>query len=59
MIEPTYLRACLEKSFGSREPEQIISVCNTLICTISQFDTNVYKMVIYTFYMIQIADLEN
>ena len=40
-----YFTPCLEKSFGSREPEQIISVCYTLVY--------VLKLPIIAFYMPQ------
>ena len=42
-FQVTFNKACLEKSFGLREPEQIISVCYTLCY--------VLKMVIKAFYM--------
>ena len=41
----THYKACPEKSFGSREPEQIISVCYTLVY--------VLKLPIIAFYMPQ------
>ena len=40
-----YIYTCREKSFGSREPEQIISVCYTLVY--------VLKLPIIAFYMPQ------
>ena len=42
---PILVAPCREKSFGSREPEQIISVCYTLVY--------VLKLPIIAFYMPQ------